>query len=52
MKKLLTAALLAPLTAFAHGIWISPHYGEMGIVYGMGYADDAYAPQKVRFVKG
>lgn len=51
MKKLLTAALPAPLTAFAHGIWISPHYGEMGIVYGMGYADDAYAPQKVRFVK-
>ena len=42
MKKLLlAAALLAPATAaLAHGVWIAPHYGELGVVYGMGYADD------------
>jgi hypothetical protein len=43
MKKLLlAAALLAPATAaLAHGVWIAPHYGELGVVYGMGYADDS-----------
>ena len=53
MKKLLlAAALLAPATAaLAHGVWIAPHYGELGVVYGMGYADDAYKPENVRFVK-
>ena len=53
MKKLLlAAALLAPATAaLAHGVWIAPHYGELGVVYGMGYADDSYKPENVRFVK-
>ena len=42
MKKLvLTLALALSGAAGAHGVWVAQHYGEYGIVYGMGAYDDA-----------
>ncbi|MDO5059371.1 MAG: DUF4198 domain-containing protein, partial [Neisseria sp.] len=38
--------------AHAHGVWVAPHHGDLNIVYGMNALDDAYAPEKVGFVKG
>ena len=53
MKKLvLTLALVLSSAAGAHGVWVAQHYGEYGIVYGMGAYDDAYAGKKVRAVNG
>ena len=53
MKKLvLTLALALSGAAGAHGVWVAQHYGEYGIVYGMGAYDDAYAGKKVRAVNG
>lgn len=57
-KRLLVGVLVAPvlglaaLSAQAHGVWVAPHYGELGVVYGMGYTDDAYEPERVRSVAG
>lgn len=51
MKKILLSSLIFSSSAvLAHGVWIAPHYGELGLVYGMGYADDQYAPEKVHSV--
>ncbi|UJF23925.1 DUF4198 domain-containing protein [Suttonella sp. R2A3] len=51
MKKiLLSAFLLTSGAALAHGVWVAPHYGELGIVYGMGAIDDQYSPEKVQKV--
>ena len=53
MKKLvLTLALALSGAAGAHGVWVAQHYGEYGIMYGMGAYDDAYAGKKVRAVQG
>ena len=53
MKNLvLTLALALSGAAGAHGVWVAQHYGEYGIVYGMGAYDDAYAGKKVRAVNG
>ncbi|MDO5103952.1 MAG: DUF4198 domain-containing protein [Lautropia sp.] len=58
MKKWLLGAMLAPslgllsVPAQAHGVWVAPHYGELGVVYGMGYIDDAYEPERLREVSG
>lgn len=51
LKTYLITLAISISTASAHGIWITPHYGELGIVYGMGAKDDAYSPKKVKSVK-
>lgn len=51
MKKTLLSALMLPMLAFAHGVWVAPHYGELSLIYGMGYADDAYSPDKVKDIQ-
>lgn len=52
--KLLSALLLlvSSSAVLAHGVWVAPRYGDLGVVYGMSYTDDGYTPDKVRDVKG
>lgn len=51
LKAYLLATAITLTSASAHGIWITPHYGELGIVYGMGAYDDSYSTEKVKEVK-
>ncbi len=56
MKKttlLLLASMLSisSYQASAHGVWLAERTGEPTIILGEGAVDDAYAPEKVLFVK-
>jgi len=37
-------------SAGAHGVWVAERWGELGIVYGHGAADDPYDPAKIEKV--
>ena len=54
MKKLLLASSAALIiqARSAHGVWVTPHFGELSVVYGMGVADDAYGKEKLAWVNG
>ncbi|GAA5543170.1 MULTISPECIES: DUF4198 domain-containing protein [Brucella/Ochrobactrum group] len=46
----LAVALVAPVAASAHGIWIAERHGTQAVVYGHGATDEAYDPQKLKAV--